>query len=248
MKIREFYKRLIHLISVPKCVCCKEKLDFDDRGLCRDCMEKYMEHKKRNCDRCSRILSACSCSSTYLSSHGVKRLIKVFKYFKREQSLASNYLIYSLKQDNREDVISFLTEEMVAALNNSIDFSKGKYIFTNVPRRRKSIINYGFDHAAVLAKSVSKAIGCEYRDLLVSKSKRSQKSVIGSERVHNAVFDYKHRREISLKGYTVILVDDIVTTGASMSSCAMLLRGMGTKTVIGATLGVALKSSGFKTK
>ena len=157
--------------------------------------------------------------------------------------MASNHLIYSLKQDNREDVVAFLADEMLSALNNSIDFSKGRYIFTNVPRRRKSIIKFGYDHAAVLARSVSGALGCEYRELLVSKSKRSQKSVFGAERIYNAAFDYKHRREINLKGYTVILIDDVVTTGASMSGCAMLLRGMGAKTVIGAALGIALKDS-----
>ena len=243
MKLKDLYKRLIYYVTVPKCVRCRDELDFEDVGLCKSCMTEYREHKSRNCPRCSKILSECSCTSSYLSAHGIKRLVKVFRYSKRDESIASNYLIYSLKQDNREDVIAFLSQELASALKNSIDFTKGKYIFTNVPRRKPSIVKFGFDHAAVLAKNVADILGCEFATFLVSKSKRSQKSVIGNERRYNAAFDYKGRHPVSLKGYTVILVDDVVTTGASMSGCAMLLKGMGARTVIGASLGIAFKDS-----
>ncbi len=157
--------------------------------------------------------------------------------------MPSNYLIYSLKKDNREDVISFLTDELVYALNNSIDFSKGEYIITNVPRRRRSVVEYGFDHAEVLAKAVSKKLNIEYRQFLRSKSKKAQKSVQGQRRIQNAQFDYKRKREIDIKGKTVIIVDDIVTTGASMSRCASLIRGLGTNKMIGASIAIAYKDS-----
>ena len=241
MKIKEFINRALYYISVPKCVLCRDKLDYGDRGLCKSCMKAYKAHKERNCPRCSRVLSECFCSYEYLELHGIKNLVKLFRYSKTDQSLPSNYLIYSLKQDNRADVLSFLADELALALVNSIDFSKDTYIITNVPRRRKAIVNFGYDHAKELAMKVSDRLQLEYIEILKSKSKKSQKSVYGQERMENAKFDYVCPENFSLKGKIVIIVDDIVTTGASMSNCATLIKALKPKRIIGACLGTAYK-------
>ena len=241
MKIKEIFNRILFFCSVPKCVKCGAKLDYSDRGLCCDCLKVYDEHKRRDCPKCAKVLSRCSCSSDYLTAHGVKNVIKLFRYSKTEESLPSNYLIYSLKQDNREDVLSFLAEELGDAIKNSLDLTKGKYIITSVPRRRKAIVNYGFDHAEILGRRVGSILGVEYESLLKSKSKKPQKSVAGEARLYNAKFDYKTSKDIDRKGYTVILVDDIITTGASISSCTTLIKGYHPRRVIAAVLGIAYK-------
>ena len=241
MKIKELLNRALFYISVPKCVLCKDKLDYGDRGLCKACMSVYIEHKKRNCPRCSNVLEKCSCTYDALEPYGIKKLIKICRYSKADESLPSNYLIYSLKQDNREDVLSFLAEELGDAIKNSFDLTKGKYIITSVPRRRKAIVNYGFDHAEILGRRVGDVLGVKYKSLLKSKSKKPQKSVAGEARLYNAKFDYKTSKDIDLKGYTVILVDDIITTGASISSCTTLIKGYRPRRVVAAVLGVAYK-------
>lgn len=246
MKFKVLLDKFLFMCSVPKCVCCGSKLLYGDRGLCADCLKVYNEHKKRNCPRCAKILSECFCSSEYLVAHGIKHTVKLFRYAKTEESMPSNYLIYSLKQDNRNDVIDFFAEELTASITNSINLKKGKYIITSVPRRKRAIVNYGFDHAEVLAKRVAKALGVEYRQFLVSKSKKPQKSVVGESRLYNAKFDYKSKKDISLKGYTVIIIDDVITTGASMSSSATLIKGYKPSRVIAAALGIAYKDRNTK--
>ncbi len=244
MKFKDLVEKALYYISVPKCVYCNDKLDYDDRGLCKTCISAYNEHKKRNCSRCSNILSECTCSNYFLTAHGVKKVIKLFRYSKTEQSMPSNYLIYSLKQDNRRDVISFLSDELSDAISLNLDMAdKSQYILTNVPRRKKSVAEYGFDHASQLAKAISQKTNIKYEQFLISKSRKAQKSVHGRDRLYNAKFDYKSKRPVDLKGKTVIIVDDIVTTGSSMSSCAMLLRGLGARKVIGASIGIAYRDS-----
>lgn len=241
MKIKEFINRAIYYVSVPKCVLCKEKLDYGERGLCKKCMSAYESHKKRNCPKCSKILSKCFCTYDCLESHGIKNLVKVFRYSKTEQSLPSNYLIYSMKQDNRKDVIDFLADEMSDAIASCISADLSTYVITNVPRRKGAIVEFGYDHAERLAKAVSHKMNIEYVELLKSKSKKPQKSVYGHERIENARFEYKCKKDYTLKGKNVILVDDIVTTGASMTNCATLIRGLKPKRIIGACLGTAYK-------
>ena len=241
MKFKELLNRALYYVSVPKCVCCKEKLDYGERGLCARCREVYESHKQRNCPKCSAILSECFCTYDFLEDHGVKSLVKIFRYSKTEESMPSNYLIYSLKQDNRKDVVSFLADEMSAAIGLHIDTERGNYVITSVPRRRKAIINFGYDHAAKLAKEVSNRLGIEYRSILKSRAIDPQKSVYGQARIENAKFDYISKKDLSLRGKTVILIDDIITTGASITNCATLIRGLRPKQIIGACLGTAYK-------
>lgn len=241
MKFKELYNRAIFYLSVPKCVCCKEKLDYEDKGLCKSCRATYESHKLRDCPRCSHKLSECFCTYDDLESHGIKNLVKLFRYSKTEESMPSNYLIYSLKQDNRKDVIAFLSDELARAIEHQVGNSPQGYVITSVPRRRRAIVDFGYDHAKVLAMQVAKRIGIEYVEILRSKSKDPQKSVYGDARRENAKFDYKCKEDFTLKGKTVILVDDIITTGSSMINSATLIRGLRPKRIIGACLGTAYK-------
>lgn len=241
MKLKEIIKRILFYISVPKCVLCKERLDYDERGLCRTCMKEYIAHKERNCPRCSNVLSKCFCSYETLADRGINNLVKLFRYSKSEQSMPSNYLIYSLKQDNREDVLSFLADELADAIRYNVDPTKPDLVITNVPRRAKAIIDFGYDHARDLAKEVGKRLNVEYVDILRSKSRKSQKSVFGEERSSNAKFVLRRNLKLSLKGKTVILLDDIVTTGSSMSNSASVIKTLRPKRIIGACLGTAYK-------
>ena len=195
--IGDFYEKLLYLVSVPKCVGCDEPLDFPARALCPECLSKYEITKDRNCPRCSRQLNKCDCANKFLLSHGVKRLIKVFRYKVSDENTAANSLIYSLKQDNRRDVFGFLAAEMAKSVSENVK-NPNEYIFTNVPRRAKAVTKYGIDHAALLAKALAKQFGAEYIPLLKSGATRPQKEMHGIDRLKNA--EVAPRSDISLKG------------------------------------------------
>lgn len=239
-KIRNFLNSALFYISVPKCVCCNEKLDIDDLALCKSCKAEYDALKARNCSICSLDLNRCTCSCDYLERHYVKKLIKVYRYI-YDDTLPTNRVIYSFKRDNRSDVLEFIKSELTDAISASIQ-NPEQYIFTSVPRRKKSIRKYGIDHAQLLAKALAKHFKTEYKALLISKSKSPQKETRGNERVKNVNFKLKNDK-ISLKGKKVFLVDDVVTTGASMRYAATLIRGLGTREIVGVTISIAYKDS-----
>ena len=238
MKLKELINKILFFVSVPKCVGCKKRLNIDDFALCPDCLDEYYNIKARNCSICSKQLCECTCSNQYLKSHYIHKIIKVFRYIHRDP-LPSNNLIYSLKRDNRRDVLEFLTNELCSAISNSIDKPE-EYVFINVPRRKESIRKYGMDHAEMLAKSVAKHFSAQYYQPLYSNSKHEQKHMSSIDRMKNANFKLK-RNAKDLKGKNVILFDDIVTTGASMGSAAMLLRALNAKKIVGAVIAIAYK-------
>lgn len=238
MKLRD---KILFYLSVPKCTCCKRRLSIDERALCADCKTEYDNTVKRNCSICARPLYECTCTNEYLDAHYVHTVIKVFRYIIQE-GLPTNSLIYSLKRENRRDVLDFLSDELANSIQDLVKAPEG-YIITSVPRTSKSVVKYGIDHAELLAKAVAKKVGAKYIKSLISKSKAQQKHA-GSreERIKNT--DFRIRKSADkIQGRNVIIIDDIITTGASMGHAAMLLKGIGAKKIIGAALAIAYKDS-----
>ncbi len=240
MKLNDIMDRVLFALSVPKCVCCHERLNHGEKALCLKCSAKFEEFKSRNCSKCAKLLHQCDCSNQFLESHYVRRVIKCFRYLDRAEAAPGNSLIYSIKRDNRSDVLDLCAEELAAAIRNSV-CDPEKYIFTNVPRRRSAIIEHGIDHSALLARSVAKRLGGRYIPLLKSNSKRPQKSLERTDRMKNA--DFRLIKDLDLSGREVIIVDDIITSGASVSVAASLIRSLGAKKIIAATLAIAYRDS-----
>jgi ComF family protein len=171
----------------------------------------------------------------------VKRLVKVFRYKQplvETEKIPSNELIYVLKRVKRRDIIDFLSDELVKSIEENIKYSD--FAVTNVPRKRSRAVKYGLDHSKELARAVAKKLDLDYLELLNSKLDVAQKKTHGVDRIKNARFDYR-KNAPDIKGKRMLIVDDIVTTGASMGNCAVLLRGLGAKEVVGVSVSVAFK-------
>lgn len=233
------FRKIIYYVTVPKCVCCDDKLDIDDLALCKKCREEYNNHLMRSCSVCAKPLYECTCPNEYLDSHYVHKHIKVYRY-KPGLETAPNKLIYSLKRENRHDVLDFLATELASSISASVK-SSNEYLFTSVPRMKASRNKYGIDHAKELSKATAKILGAKYKNLLVSKAKKLQKKTKSTEeRIANAKYSLKNRK-INLNGKKIIIVDDIVTTGASLGSCAAQLKIAGGSKIIGASVAITYK-------
>ena len=238
MNFKEFIRRTMFYLTVPKCVGCGERLKINEMAICSSCMKSHIELKTRDCSRCFNTYDKCACSNKFLKQHKVNRVIKIFRYIKQEEGSPSNNLIYTLKRNNRRDVVDFLSDELVKSIKFSLPNFKD-FIITNVPRRPSAIIKYGYDHAAVLAKAIARKLGIEYKSLLKSKTKSAQKKLTYTERHNNARVVPKGR--FDLKGKRIIILDDVVTTGSSLSSVADALKRLGVKEFVGASISVAYK-------
>ena len=233
------FEKILFYVSVPKCIFCKEPLEIDDRGLCKKCKEQYDDFKDNNCSLCKKPLYECSCTSKYLESHFVHKLVKIYRY-KNDEPTPSNNLIYHLKRDNRRDVVKFLADELTNAIKNSLKIDENT-VFTSVPRRRSERIKYGIDHAEKLSKAIAKNFSAKYMPLLKSKANKAQKASKNTEeRLRNANFKLKSEKH-DLHGKTVIIIDDVVTTGASMGTAAFNIKALGPKKIHGACIAIAYK-------
>ena len=239
-KAKKTVRWVTFYLGVPKCVECEEPLYTPFMPICPECFEKYKRIKTANCSQCARLLHECSCVNEYLEAHFIKQHFKVLRYESREENSVANELIFSLKMDNRADVREFIASEMAATLANFVG-DRRDIIFTNVPRRRDAIINYGMDHAADLARILAKHFNSEYRSILFSESTKPQKRTRGAERESNLEFGIREKYPAPLTDKTVIIVDDIVTTGASVATAGALIRSLGAKNIVAASFAATYK-------
>ena len=142
----KLFKDILFYLSVPKCAACNERLDKNDRALCKKCREEYTEAISRSCSVCAKPLYECTCVIKHLDAHYVHKHVKVFRYHP-DADLPTNKLIYSLKRDNRDDVLDFLADELASSVATAFA-DASEFVFTSVPRRRAARVKYGRMHSA----------------------------------------------------------------------------------------------------
>jgi ComF family protein len=117
----------------------------------------------------------------------------------------------------------------------------GDYIIP-VPLHPSKKWSRGFNQATVLAKPLSKALKIPLSENMLRRIKKTtpQNQLNSHQRIENLegafLFDKKR-----YKPDTVILVDDIFTSGSTMSACAKVLKDSGVKRVLCVSLSIALK-------
>ena len=229
---------LSELLFPPKCVGCRERLDvFDDKrrledAFCPKCRAEWEREKLESCPSCGVAAVDCTCGPSMLK----RKYIDCISLIKFGRTLAADRLIYTLKKKRLSKAFDFASSELSKRFKSycvryNIDLSDA--IFTSVPRKATSVATYGFDHAKLLSEMTAALTGNEYKELLSRRGRgRDQKKLTESERKHNVEGKFFVSSDIELKCMTVVLVDDVVTTGNTAYQCIRALRQQGVSKVI----------------
>ena len=106
-----------------------------------------------------------------------------------------------------------------------------------VPLHRRQLRNRGYNQSAILAAEVSKGAGLALARNALTRIRDSVPQVSLSSRLERARnVEGGFRCAGDVKGARVVLVDDVVTTGSTMSACAETLKSAGARSVWGIAL------------
>lgn len=96
----------------------------------------------------------------------------------------------------------------------------------------------GYNQAKLLAEGIAKSVDLPLAPCLVKtrNNPAQSKTKSAAERSRNVVGVYRLKDKVDVKGKNILLIDDVVTTGSTLSECARILRKAGANKVYCATI------------
>ncbi len=133
-----------------------------------------------------------------------------------------------------------LLSEKVKEMTNIKNFD----IIISVPLHKERQHSRGYNQSALLTKVLSRETGIPQADSLLKRvvNTGSQSKLGKIERQTNVEDAFNLNNQEKVKGKSILLVDDIFTTGNTINECSKLLKAAGAKIVV-----AALIASGRKT-
>jgi len=122
--------------------------------------------------------------------------------------------------------------EMAVILHNS-QILAGNCIIVPVPTATSRVRRRGYDQAKLLARNIAKQYGLPYLDCLARSGQAHQVGARRQQRLHQLSSAYRLKAATSVHDLRIVLVDDVVTTGATLEAAAKCLREAGAKRVEG---------------
>ena len=212
-------KLLSNLLFPPKCVLCGSLLGKDETDLCRKCRIDSPECRKNNL----KFSFLDSWAAVWYYDGYIRKSLHRFKF-----SRARHYApVYG----------RFL------AMRLQEEYPDGFDVLTWVPVSRWRKFTRGYDQVELLAEAVGRELSMEpVRTLRKNRNNRPQSGISGVEkRRANVLGVYRITDPELVQGKRVLLLDDIITTGATAGECARVLLTAGAKEVHCGCIAVANK-------
>jgi len=216
------------------CFICGE---MSEGVLCGECSKRLAKEMCACCPECGNRPLMCGCMPESLKESGCVGFSHLMMYNMKDFEVSSRFIL-RLKESDRRDAVS-----MAVDMLSDLTGDRHGYIITNVPRRKSAIVEYGFDQAELIARALAKRTGGEYIRLIKHIGNSEQKVLNTKERFEASMSSFRLISEKG-RGRRILLIDDVVTTGASMSKCVKLLYGSGAESVECAACAKSVSSCG----
>lgn len=198
------------------CGICRTRISYVREPSCRKCGKPLLFEEREYCGDCAR------------KTHAYRQVRAAFVYDPvMRRSMAG------FKYGGRQEYAAFYAEEILRRHAREIALWKAEALVPiplHPSRRRRR----GYNQAELLARELSRRSGIPVdKNLLIRvKKTRAQKELNDQERLANLKDAFSVRKgEIPYR--TIILVDDIYTTGSTMDAAAKALKGRGVPNVYG---------------
>ncbi|MBE7027770.1 MAG: ComF family protein [Ruminococcaceae bacterium] len=244
-----FFDFLLELIFPPRCMICSEIYSKNDLKnklyICENCHRKvrYISEFDSVCRKCSRPIEDGNiiCPLCQVSTYFFDAALSCAVY---ENDIRNALLSYKFG-DQRYRYREF-AQMILSSLASSPHFMQTDVI-CSVPISNKRRKKRGFDHIHPISKYISAKTGIPYAKGAIVKIKDvpPQSKLSFKERRLSVAGVFKVALPSAVRGKSVILIDDILTTGSTVSEISKILKRAGAKRVVVLTICITkLKRTG----
>ena len=224
-----FANNLFDFILPRFCCSCKTKLSVNQDTMCVDCLSKI---QRSNSSRLKREFER-----KFLNNKIISEFYSPF-VFEKDKEL--QHAIHALKYDKKFPVGIFLGKVLAAEIKSSKTNWKFDLIIP-IPLHQLKKAERGYNQAYYIAKGVGKIFKVKVSDRSVKRIKytESQTTMNLNEREENIFGAFKVKWNTQVRGKNILLLDDVITTGATISECGKILLEAGASKVYAASIAIA---------
>lgn len=219
---------LVDLVLPPRCAGCGVIVDGDDR-FCANCFNQLVFMGPPQCACCGVPLpheadAAARCGACLADPPAFTRARAALAY-----GGPARQVVLALKHGRRLHLARLMARAMLRAAGSLPDDA----VIVPVPSHAFRLWQRGFNQAAEIARQISQQSG---RPLAVDALARikptpSTKGLTRQARIRNVQGAFKVSRPQAITGRAIVLIDDVMTTGATVSACAAKLTKAGARQV-----------------
>lgn len=233
--LRQGTLSVIDLLYPLHCAHCGERLPAEGGGLCASCLSQIPTHLPPFCATCGRHPSSSrelQCSACKGKTFPFDRLWFVAPY---EGILRDT--LHRLKYGGKKPVALSLSLLLIGFAKKYLSSFHFDAILP-VPLAPQKERERSFNQSALLAKALAKALSLPYSsgNLLRVRTTRPQVALPRQERLKNVEDAFRVSTPSLYKGKYLLLIDDVVTTGATVCVASKTVRDAGAKSVSVLTL------------
>ena len=232
-KLSEFWEAALNLVFPPVCQLCREERASAAEGYVGgDCFSKVHFVVAPFCERCGLPYGG-SISNSFVCSNCPD--MDLHFSFARSAVVAKGVVLDAIHHYKYNRALCFepflanlLIQQAVPMLQN-----QGWDMIVPVPLHASKLREREFNQAERLARHLGRAAKIPVNNRLVARVKctATQTQLTRPERAGNVHQAFALRKGKKLDGEKIILLDDVLTTGATTSACAQVLRQAGASEV-----------------
>lgn len=224
---------VLDLVFPNRCPLCGMVINWRDE-YCQKCFNELPYTGEELCFGCGNTKEGCTCRK---NENVFSRCYAAFYY----SDSAKGGVVYLKKTIN--NVFPRLFAEKIKEEIESDQYKFKADLIVPVPMSSLKRRKRGFNQAEVLADSLGKILDIPvYTNVLIkNESFIAQHKLSANSRRINAERLYSYGDDRIIKDKTVIIVDDVMTTGSTVNSCAEILLEMGAAKVIAAVAATTIK-------
>ncbi len=235
---------LLEILFPPRCPICGDIVMPKGEKACPECRMLVKYAVGPCCLKCGKPLSAANaeeeyCRDCFSKKHFFDAGKAVFVYDEiMKKSIAQ------FKYNHRCEYAKFYAEEMIRFLSKDIERWKADAMIP-IPLHKSRKKWRGFNQSELIAKELEKELSIPVcTDLIIRHKKtKAQKQLNSQERQNNLKKAFKIVQN-DVKLSTVILIDDIYTTGSTIDAVSSLLKQAGVEKIYFITISVGLDIGG----
>ncbi|QAT41950.1 ComF family protein [Aminipila luticellarii] len=228
------------------CICCGNLIDKSRTyALCDQCLGTIHWANDRTCIKCGKILADTErrrlldelgegqhlCADCRHNTHYFDRGFTCMQYGSMEKEMIHRFKFNGCAYMG--DKLGNILLDKILLENLSVD------VVTAVPMHSKNQLKRGYNQSALMAKVVAKGLGVVYNDqVLIRKQYKAPMNKLDAEqRASNVKNSYGiHPKFGCFQNQSILLIDDIYTTGSTADECSRLLKEAGAENVYVLTL------------